>query len=244
MFGLFSEKSKVTDLSWLGVDVHTHTLQGLDPVAPDLSSAKQLVQALETLGFQKLICTPVRLSAAHDEQANQTYLTLKAELAKLDCKIELLLAGEYILDQNFKAEGLINAINNRYVLVSSDSTSTGFYQRLSQQVFELIVRNYRPILAHPERNPYLMKDRSRLKRLRDKGCLFQLNLLSLTGYYGEEVKSGAKSLLKDKLYDLAGTDLQSIEELRELSNFIENGRLHNEIGKYPFKNKTLFSTIG
>lgn len=243
MFGLFSKKSKITDLSWLGVDVHTHVLPGFDQSAPDLSSAKHLVQTLAVLGLKTLVCTPVQSTPDDHSGAHAAYLQLKSEFEKLDSAVELVLAGEYVLDQNFNAEGLIQTLNKRYVLVSLKSNTPASYQKLSQYVFELAVRNYKPILAHPERDAYLRKDKNKLKRLRGKGCLLQLNLLSLTGYYGNEVKSAALSLLKDELYDLAGTDLQSLEELKTLSSFTENGKLYDLAGKYPFKNKTLFSTI-
>jgi tyrosine-protein phosphatase YwqE len=69
--------------------------------------------------------------------------------------------------------------------------------------------------------------------------LLQLNLLSVTGYYGPGVKKTAEKLLKEGLIDLAGTDLHHERHLKALQKmpFSKEWAL---IANYPFKNKDLF----
>jgi hypothetical protein len=43
-----------------------------------------------------------------------------------------------------------------------------------------------------------------------------LNLLALTGYYGNSVRELAEYLLKKEYYDLAGTDLHNAKHLETL----------------------------
>jgi protein-tyrosine phosphatase len=52
--------------------------------------------------------------------------------------------------------------------------------------------------------------------LRDAGCLFQLNLLSLRGYYGRDSQRLAEYLIKKKYVDLLGTDLHNERHLEML----------------------------
>lgn len=74
------------------------------------------------------------------------------------------------------------------------------------------------------------------------GVLLQLNLLSVTGYYGKEVKKAADWLLESEMYDLAGTDLHHDKHLDALTRAVESGYLYGKLGEYPFKNKKLFNS--
>jgi tyrosine-protein phosphatase YwqE len=114
---------------------------------------------------------------------------------------------------------------------------------ISQTIFDVEIKGYKPILAHPERYTFYFKDRSRLKRFKEKGCLLQLNLLSVLGYYGKEVKHLADLLLKEKMYDLAGTDLHHDKHLNTLTEAIRSGRLYDLIGNYSFKNQEIFGSV-
>ena len=66
---------------------------------------------------------------------------------------------------------------------------------------------FQPVLAHPER--YLYLDLERYRSLKDAGALFQRNVGSLEGLYGEAVSVRCEALLSEGLYDVMGTDLHS-----------------------------------
>ena len=69
------------------------------------------------------------------------------------------------------------------------------------------VAGYKPVLAHPERYSYYHKNFNEYLKLKNAGCLFQLNLLSTVGYYGEEVFEAGKKLLNKGLIDFVGSDV-------------------------------------
>lgn len=83
-------------------------------------------------------------------------------------------------------------------------------------IFEMQMQEYQPVLAHPERYTYLNRNKSTYEDLKYAGCIFQLNLLSLTGYYGRTVQELAEYLLKNDYYELAGTDLHHAQHLSAL----------------------------
>ena len=88
------------------------------------------------------------------------------------------------------------------------------------------MKNYQIILAHPERYRYFHKDTKKFNKLKESGVYFQLNLMSLTGYYGKEIQKIAEQLLENDLYDFTGTDIHNERHIEELRT------------KYiPFKNK-------
>ena len=81
----------------------------------------------------------------------------------------------------------------------------GFYDML-EECFEA---GYTPVIAHPERYPYLEKNDC--IKLKERGCLFQLNIPSLHGYYGKHVRQAAFTLLDRGMYDFAGFDIHRYE---------------------------------
>jgi tyrosine-protein phosphatase YwqE len=82
------------------------------------------------------------------------------------------------------------------------------------------VSGYKPILAHPERYNYYHQNIEFYLKLKNAGCMFQLNLLSLSKHYGSEVQKTAYQLLKNNLYDFAGTDIHNqyhIKKIKEIT---------------------------
>jgi protein-tyrosine phosphatase len=99
------------------------------------------------------------------------------------------------------------------------------------------IKGYQPILAHPERYTYYAKNFERFQNLKDRGCKLQLNLLSLTGHYGKEVKDLAIRLLDANLYDFVGTDTHNVEHLEKLKTLIPTDKKAISLGN-KFLNNT------
>jgi protein-tyrosine phosphatase len=87
---------------------------------------------------------------------------------------------------------------------------------LKEKLFALQMSGYQPILAHPERYTYFSRNREMYDELKEAGYYFQVNLLSLTGYYGKLPMELAHYLVKNKYVDLLGTDLHHIRHLHAL----------------------------
>lgn len=240
MLNFFTKKNKVTDISWLGVDMHSHILPGIDDGAPDVATALRFVKQLENLGYNRLICTP-HIYADLYPNTKETIFAAKQSLQNaMDAdgvNMDLGAAAEYMLDQGFEQDGDKCLIDNKYLLVEMSYLNES--PNISQTLFDLQIKGLQPILAHPERYTFYFKDKTRLKRFKEKGCLLQLNLLSILGYYGKDVRLLAEALLKENLYDFAGTDLHHDKHLHTLTEAVESGRLFELLGKYDFKNKQL-----
>lgn len=244
MLNFFAKKNKVTDISWLGVDMHSHILPGIDDGSPDLGTSLRFVKALEELGFEQLIATPHIYQELYPntvESISRAKELLQREMDKVAFSIKLGAAAEYMIDQDFTLNQSFCSLDQRHLLIEMSylNESPG----ISQTIFDLEIKGYHPVLAHPERYTFYFKEKSRLKRFREKGCLLQLNLLSVLGYYGKEVKQCAEYLLKEKMYDLAGTDLHHDKHLDTLTNAVRSGKLYDLIGNYEFKNQEIFGSI-
>lgn len=244
MLSFFSKKNKVTDISWLGVDIHSHILPGIDDGSPDLETSVRFVKSLTELGFNQLIATPHILKELYPnskETITKARQGLQTALNQANISTKLGSGAEYMIDQDFNLNEELCALDHKHILIEMSylSESPG----ISQTIFDLEIKGFKPVLAHPERYTFYFKDRSRLKRFKEKGCLLQLNLLSVLGYYGKEVKQLAELLLKERMYDLAGTDLHHDKHLLTLTEAVQTGKLYDLVGNYGFKNQEIFSSV-
>lgn len=241
MFSFFTKRNKITDISWLGTDMHSHILPGIDDGSPDVATSLKFVKALAALGFSHSIATPHIFKELYPntfETISAAKFSLQSAIDQAGISFKLESAAEYMVDQDFNLNTEICALQNKYLLVEMSYLNES--PDIVQQIFNVEIKGFKPILAHPERYIFYFKDQSKLKLIKEKGCLFQLNLLSIVGYYGKEVKQLAEYLLKENMYDLAGTDLHHDKHLATLTQAVESGKLHDLIGQYPFKNVALF----
>lgn len=226
MLRLFS-KSKAAaqkaELGWLNTDMHSHLLPGIDDGSPNIKTSLELIKGLMELGYTKLITTP---HIMWDMYKNTREIILnKLEILRTAVKeeglnVEINAAAEYFLDDY--VAGIVK--NNEPLLtVSGNMVLVEFSMAhpsmsLKDILFDMQMQGYQPIIAHPERYIYLEKSKEFYDELKDIGCLFQCNLLSLTGYYGKSQQELARHLIKKGYYDLLGTDLHNARHLDALHN--------------------------
>ncbi len=233
MFKLFSRsktKNAVLDYSLLKVDMHSHLLPGIDDGARDLQMSLQLVRGMNELGYKKLITTPhimwdmyQNTPAIIQEKLAELQKAVKAE----GMDVEIHAAAEYFLDEHVqdlleKKEPLLTISAN---MVLSEFSLAFPSMNTKDILFEMQMQGYQPVIAHPERYTYLQQNKEFYNELRDIGCIFQLNLLSLSGHYGRGVAELASYLLKNDFYTLVGTDLHHFNHLEGLQNAEMTGAL-------------------
>ena len=209
------------DLSWLGTDMHSHLLPGIDDGAGNLEMSLELIRGLHSLGYKKLITTPHifwELYPNTPQIIAEGLGWVRKALEEEGIDIELQAAAEYYIDEHFEEElrkksSLLTITDNRVLVEFSMVTAP---MDLQQVLFELQIQQYQPVIAHPERYVYLLSRKEFFDELKEAGCLFQLNLLSLTGYYGKGVQELAEYLCKKEYYDYAGTDMHHERHLNTL----------------------------
>lgn len=224
----FKRKSPVADLSWLQTDMHSHLLPGIDDGSPDIATSMELIKGLQQLGYKKIITTPHVLWEIYPNTTEiivSKQEEVRKEIAAAGINIEFKAAAEYFIDDHF-ADQLKNklpllTISGNKVLVEFSMVNMPF--DLQEILFQMQLQNYQPVLAHPERYTFLLRKKEVLDELKNAGCWFQLNLLSLSGHYGEGVQQLADYLLKKNYYDLAGTDLHHHRHLSLLQKLPESG---------------------
>lgn len=219
-FGRKKETASL-DLSWLRTDMHSHLIPGIDDGADNLATSLELIKGLHSAGYKKIITTPHVLWEMYPNQS-ETIVAGMANVQKAikeeGLDIEFHAAAEYYIDEHFVSElrnksPLLTLSGNKVLVEFSMVTAP---MDLQHVLFEMQIQNYQPVIAHPERYTYLSMRRDVYDDLKEAGCQFQLNLLSLTGYYGKPVQDLAEYLCKKDYYDFAGTDLHHERHLNTL----------------------------
>jgi tyrosine-protein phosphatase YwqE len=208
----FKKKIPLTDFFTDGfVDIHSHVLPGIDDGAKDMDTSIALLLKMASYGIKNFITTPHVLGSVYpnsSEVIKQQLAAVKKELEKRNIKgISIQAAAEYMLDEEFSAlldQKDILVLKDNYILVEMSYFSAPL--NLYELLFKIQLKGYKPVLAHPERYHFYHTDLKNYYQLKQAGCLFQLNLLSLTGQYGKGVQKISEKLLKENLYDFVGTD--------------------------------------
>ena len=105
-------------------------------------------------------------------------------------------------------------------------------------VFDMNIAGFKIVLAHPERYSYFHDRYDLYEDLKARGLYFQLNTISLTGYYSAVVQKTAEKLIDLGFYDFAGSDMHNeiyynnfVKALRcsYLEKLINSGNLKNHL---------------
>ncbi|MBC5841448.1 histidinol phosphatase [Flavobacterium sp. F-380] len=226
------------------VDIHSHLLPGIDDGARTFADSLRLTKALQSFGVTQIITTPHIIQHVWDnsqEDIEALSTITKSNLETENILIPFKAAAEYLMDDQFvrlfQSKNLLTLKDN-YVLVEMSYINAPI--QLYTILFDLQVAGYTPILAHPERYLFYQNNFDEYKKLKRAGCLFQLNLLSVVGYYGAQINKTAEKLLSQGLYDYVGSDVHhdnhiaafsqkvSIKDTLPLKEIISNNQFFKE----------------
>ena len=248
MFNFFKRSGAEVepDLSFLGVDMHSHLLPGIDDGLQELEKSVEFIKDLQQLGYRKLICTPHILSDLYPNSPETILPKLdlvRDALQKANIAVEIEAAAEYMIDHEFdelishsKKQDLLT-ISGQYILVEMSYLSPS--PNYEKVIFDLRMLGLQPILAHPERYNYYHNQFSQYERFKELGCKLQVNLLSLSGAYGPHVKKTAEKLFKSQMVDFLGTDMHHDNHLAMLKKLATKKDFYTLVSEAELLNKTL-----
>lgn len=245
MFGLFKKKEQkreiAFDYSSVMVDMHSHVLPGIDDGAQNTSESIALVKKMMDLGIKKIIATPHIMADYYrntPETIGNALAVLKAELHKEQIDVDLQAAAEHYFDETFEdrvERKALMLIKDDYVLFELSFISQP--PNLIPVIQKMRDMGYKPILAHPER--YIYMETEQFKTLHDWGVYFQLNTISLLGYYGGKSKKIAETLIDEQLVDFISSDMHHLRHAEALKEALRVPYLEKVMFDYPLKNTLL-----
>ncbi|MBO6029901.1 MAG: hypothetical protein J6Q22_00335 [Prevotella sp.] len=220
-------------------DIHCHVLPGVDDGSPDLSHSLEILSFMEMeMGFRSVCLTP-HVMQDYPNNAAMLRKHFEAFLPHYKGSLQLHLAAEYMLDASFAGhlhDGVL-PLAQQHLLVETSYMSAPV--GLQDILLDIWHQGYRPVLAHPER--YMYMEESDYAALKAKGYAFQLNLLSLSGYYGRRPKQISEHLLKQGYYDFVGTDLHHLERYEDYLYDMKLTRKQLDTLEQLFENNTMFN---
>lgn len=221
MFEFFGKKHFLADHLENFVDIHNHLLPGIDDGAKDVEDSIALIKAFDALGIHKFIATPHILKPLYPNSpetirtAHQKLLDTMLDREMTSISIEP--AAEHMIDVHFDSmldSGEYMPMKGAYLLVEMSFLQPPL--NFEQAIIAINRNHLIPILAHPERYLFMHRSPGKYKKYREQGILFQLNLLSLGGYYDKDVQRMAWKLIDQDMIDFLGTDIHNLYQCKVL----------------------------
>lgn len=198
------------------VDIHCHILFGLDDGSVSAEESVEMAILANKGGTEKIIATPhSNVTGSYRNMWNpdfdQMVKDLNERLKKIGCDVTFYPGQEIFCGENFislmKNGKLITLNNSKYPLVEFDffERSAFVYSKLER----LVAEGYVPIVAHPERYAFFCEDEDAAVKLRNMGCLLQLNKGSLQGSFGRDAFTASRRVLDSGFADFVASDAHS-----------------------------------
>ncbi len=198
------------------IDIHTHILPSVDDGASSFRESVQMAQMAVNSGVKGIVVTPHSnikglYENYYDTPMEESFQKLKEIFLKEKIPLNLYLGMEvYATEEVPKLlrQGKLITINySRYLLMEF-----GFDEDLSLVDFllnEIISLGITPIIAHPERYPYIQRSPDRTLEWIMLGCYLQLNKGSIFGRYGSSAKHTSHYLLQNNWAAFIASDAHS-----------------------------------
>lgn len=195
------------------IDMHCHILFGIDDGCKTADESLETIKNMKSLGFNSLVLTPHYIKGANyncnNKMKKERFELLKDELNKRNIKMDLFLGNEVYINEDINSLVIrkeIRTLNNtRYILIELPFNSR--LNGLDDYLYELELKGYKVIIAHPERYKYFQDDYKLASELYSSGVLFQCNYGSIVGQYGTSSMKLVKHLLKENMVDFMCSDV-------------------------------------
>ncbi len=250
MLGLFKHKKKqdktslIRNFSDLIVDMHSHLLPGIDDGVKSVEESIELIKKYKELLFKKLIITP-HINSDYYKNTKEIIQNkleeLKEAVEKNGIDIQLDFAAEYMVDNGFRKmidKKDLLTINGNYVLIELQSTNEPLY--FNDIVFDLQIAGYKVILAHPERYVFWHSNFKKYEELKERNVYFQVNAVSLSGFYSHNIQTVANKLIENNFIDFIGSDVHNQNYMDYLESSMNSKYLTILLSSGLLINNTLF----
>ena len=166
MFSIFRKKNveRIADFSALNCDMHSHLIPGIDDGSPNMATSMELIKGLMDMGYKKIITTPHIMWDMYKNNNEIIQIgceAVKKELRKNGIDVEFHAAAEYFLDDHFvdllQGKRPLLTLKDNLVLVEFSFVEASI--NLKEILFQLQIKGYLPVIAHPERYLYFKQQK-------------------------------------------------------------------------------------
>jgi protein-tyrosine phosphatase len=215
------------------IDLHTHILPGIDDGSQTLEDSIKMARIALESGVHTIVVTPHCnregiFDNYYDETLLDRYLAFESAIAAEQIPLKLALGMEIFGSEEvpslLQEKRIISLNDSRYLLLEfsfrEDEVLIDFL------IDELTHQGFIPILAHPERYPYVQNNPRLVPRWIAQGCAIQLNKGSILGSFGSRARDTALHLLNYNLVSMIASDAHSpirrTTDLSQVYSYIRN----------------------
>ncbi|MGG1246349.1 tyrosine-protein phosphatase [Bacillus spizizenii] len=198
------------------IDIHCHILPAMDDGASNSADSIEMARAAVYQGIRTIIATPHHKNGVYEngqaavrEAADQ----LNKRLIKEDIPLTVLPGQEIRiygdLERDLAEQQLLTLNDTKYILVEFPFDQVPRYAE--QLFYDLQLKGYIPVIAHPERNREIRENPSLLYHLVEKGAASQITSGSLAGTFGKQMKAFSLRLAEANLIHFVASDAHNLK---------------------------------
>lgn len=212
------------------IDIHCHVLPEIDDGSTSKQMSVELCDMAAKSGVTDIIATPhmtdlYAKKEFHDRVAvRMKYLNDKLKSENIPVKIHKgceVYASKDILYSPDLTD--LTLAGSKYLLFEFSFIDSDF-SYVREVVTVIQSQGLVPVIAHPERYDFILKDYTNINRFADCGVLFQCNLGSLTGELGKKEKRLAKEMLDKGAISFLASDAHRVKfrntDIKGMINYI------------------------
>ena len=195
------------------VDLHTHILYDVDDGVKNIDESIEILKNMSKNGVTDVFLTPHYIEYSSYTSNRKNNLSkikqIETKLKENNINIKIFLGNEIYISENIldllEKKEISTLGKSNYLLI--ELPMSGIFNGYMDIFYELIQKDYKVVLAHPERYIYFHDHFDELVEIHNSGVLFQINLESILGKYGKKPQKTVKKILKSKLVDFVGSDI-------------------------------------
>lgn len=195
------------------IDFHCHILPGIDDGARNTAEAIKIAKTAEKEGVSAIIATPHYDNGVYKPgllQIKEACVEVNRELKRRNIRVSIYPGAEARIN-----ERTMDDLEHDKIIFLAGETSAVLFELPQIFVLEGICSLLRkavekgivPVIAHPERNPELIKNPHYLDELERAGAMMQLTAGSLLGDFGGYAKKTALLMVDRDLVHFVGSDM-------------------------------------
>ena len=194
------------------VDIHCHILPGIDDGSDTWETTTRMCRMAARDGITHIVATPH--CDGHYEYDRAYFTDMLATLSEVsEGRLTFSIGCDFHMSPGNIEDAMSDPrpfaiADTQYMMVEFDHHSIP--ANAGELLRSLLSRGMVPIITHPERNDYLMKDLKTVGKFVEMGCLTQITANALTGFWGPKSQTAAEKMLQKNLVHVVATDAHDL----------------------------------
>ncbi|MDR3568763.1 MAG: hypothetical protein P4L43_12115 [Syntrophobacteraceae bacterium] len=194
------------------IDFHSHILPHLDDGPPDWEESLQMARIAVEDSISAMVCTP-HLSPVFPDNNRSVVMAaveqFRIRLQEAAIPLQVYPGTELAIDSDLPEKILANevlTVNDNHSVALIEMPVDSIDHNIGRFFWNVQSSGVDIVLAHPERNLFLMKNQSMLVEWIQRGVMVQITASAVAGRMGPRIKDFCISLLERQMVHLVASD--------------------------------------